>query len=121
MIVNERPTIQVLRSQLELLIIMLFYQQFNFYFTVINKFYNLYFVCYLLYFLIFILIAEYFRYFDDLLIFSRIEFLHTILLYKNSTITSYFEFYLMIILFICSFYTLIILLEIKLAFYCFYS
>ena len=71
-----------------------------------------------LYFLIFILIAEYFHYFDDLLIFSRIEFLHTILFYKNSTIVSYFEFYLMIILFICSLCTLIILLEIELTLYC---
>src|SRR6266487_173990 len=100
---------------------MLFYQQFNLYFIIISKFYNLYFVCYLLYFLIFILIAEYFHYFDDLLIFSRIEFLHTILFYKNSIIADYFEFYLMIILFICSFCTLIILLEIELALYYFYS
>jgi len=74
-----------------------------------------------LYSLIFILIAEYFCYFDDLLIFSRIEFLHTILLYKNSTIAGYFGFYLMIILFICSLCTLAILLEIELALYCFYS
>src|SRR6266516_5353404 len=98
---------------------MLFHQQFNFYFIIISKFYNLYFVCYFLYSLIFILIAEYFYYFDDLLIFSRIEFLHIILLYKNSTIISYFEFYLMIILFMCSLYTLIILLEIELTLYCF--
>src|SRR6266487_2181200 len=100
---------------------MLFYQQFNLYFIVTNKFHNLYFVYYLLYSLIFILIAEYFYYFDDLFIFSRIEFLHTILLYKNSTIINYFEFYLIIILFICSLYTLIILLEIELTLYCFYS
>ena len=100
---------------------MLFHQQFNLCFTVTSKFYNLYFVCYLLYSLIFILIAEYFHYFDDLLIFSRIEFLHTILLYKNSTIAGYFEFYLMIILFICSLCTLAILLEIELTLYCFYS
>src|SRR6266496_5377907 len=100
---------------------MLFHQQFNFYFIIINKFYNFYFVCYFLYFLIFILIAEYFHYFDDLLIFSRIEFLHTILLYKNNIIINYFEFHFMIILFICFFYILIILLEIELALYCFYS
>src|SRR6266516_4521673 len=100
---------------------MLFHQQFNLCFTVTSKFYNFYFFFYLLYSLIFILIAEYFYYFDDLLIFSRIEFLHTILLYKNNIITDYFEFYLMIILFICSLYTLIILLEIELTFYCFYS
>src|SRR6266487_3825546 len=100
---------------------MLFYQQFNFYFTVTSKFYNLYFIYYLLYSLIFILIAEYFHYFNDLLIFSRIEFLYTILLYKNSTIISYFKFYLMIILFICSLCTLTILLEIELTLYCFYS
>src|SRR5216117_1770434 len=100
---------------------MLFYQQFNLCFTVTSKFYNLYFVCYLLYSLIFILIAEYFCYFDDLLIFSRIKFLYIILLYKNNIIINYFEFYFMIILFICSFCTLIILLKIKLALYCFYS
>src|SRR5205809_7775524 len=99
---------------------MLFYQQFNFCFIVINKFYNLYFVCYLLYSLIFILIAEYFHYFDDLLIFFRIKFLHIILLYKNNIITDYFKFYLMIILFIYSLYTLIILLEIELTLYYFY-
>src|SRR6266487_1482791 len=100
---------------------MFFHQQFNFCFIVINKFYNFYFVCYFLYSLIFILIAEYFCYFNDLLIFSRIEFLHTILFYKNSTIADYFEFYFMIILFICFFCILIILLEIEFAFYCFYS
>src|SRR5438034_9590648 len=100
---------------------MLFYQQFNLYFIIINKFYNFYFVCYLLYFLIFILIAEYFHYFDDLLIFFRIEFLHTILFYKNNIIISYFEFYLMIILFICFFCTLIILLEFEFFLYCFYN
>src|SRR5438034_3176699 len=99
---------------------MLFHQQFNFYFIVTNKFYNLYFVCYFLYSFIFILIAEYFYYFDDLLIFSRIKFLHTILFYKNNIIVNYFEFYLMIILFICFFCTLIILFEIELALYCFY-
>src|SRR6266487_4715245 len=100
---------------------MLFYQQFNFYFIIISKFYNLYFVCYFLYSFIFILIAEYFHYFDDLLIFSRIEFLHIILLYKNNIIINYFEFYFMIILFICSLCTLTILLEIELTLYYFYS
>src|SRR5438034_7440251 len=100
---------------------MLFYQQFNFCFIIISKFYNFYFVYYFLYSLIFILIAEYFHYFDNLLIFSRIEFLHTILLYKNNIIINYFEFYFMIILFICSFYILIILLDIEFTLYCFYS
>src|SRR5881396_2917341 len=100
---------------------MLFYQQFNLCFTITSKFYNLYFVYYLLYSLIFILIAKYFHYFDDLFIFSRIKFLHIILFYKNNIIISYFEFYFMIILFICFFCILIILLEIELALYYFYS